>query len=250
MKSKQIISIFAALALAAGSAALMTGCAGKSYLSERDGTRYKVVSEIADKNAQNQASTTSAASETTETPAADESSEETPAADESSEETPVADESSEETPVADESSEEAPVADESSEEAPVADESSAETPAGDDEIQTDENTLAVIKLEKPEDWDENTLTIRVWDSDKNENGKNGQEMTLGNDGKYYAVISKIATSSGVEYTDPKFIFISNSKKAMDAGVRATTVQSEEGTVNGNKTYSLQQEGRKFLLVEN
>ena len=240
MKSKQIISIFAALALAAGSAALMTGCAGKSYLSERDGTRYKVVSEIADKNAQNQASTTSAASETTETPAADESSEETPAADESSEETPVADESSEETPVADESSEEAP----------VADESSAETPAGDDEIQTDENTLAVIKLEKPEDWDENTLTIRVWDSDKNENGKNGQEMTLGNDGKYYAVISKIATSSGVEYTDPKFIFISNSKKAMDAGVRATTVQSEEGTVNGNKTYSLQQEGRKFLLVEN
>ena len=239
MKSKQIISIFAALALAAGSAALMTGCAGKSYLSERVTTAngkasYKAVSEIADKTAQDQASTTSAASETTETPS----------------ETPVADESSEETPVADESSEETPVADESSAEAPVTDESSAETPAGDDEIQTDENTLAVIRLEKPEDWDENTLTIRVWDSDKNENGKNGQEMTLGNDGKYYAVISKIATSSGVEYTDPKFKFMSNSKKAMEAGVSATIVQSEDGTINGSKTYSLQQEGRKFLLVEN
>ena len=229
MKSKQIISIFAALALAAGSAALMTGCAGKSYLSERVTTAngkasYKAVSEIADKTAQDQASTTSAASETTETPS--------------------------ETPVADESSEETPVADESSAEAPVTDESSAETPAGDDEIQTDENTLAVIRLEKPEDWDENTLTIRVWDSDKNENGKNGQEMTLGNDGKYYAVISKIATSSGVEYTDPKFKFMSNSKKAMEAGVSATIVQSEDGTINGSKTYSLQQEGRKFLLVEN
>ncbi len=245
MKSKQIISIFAALALAAGSAALMTGCAGKSYLSERvttanGKTSYKAVSEIADKKAQDQASTTSAASETTETPAVDESSAETP----------VADESSEEAPVADESSEEAPVADESSEEAPVADESSAETPAGDDEIQTDENTLAVIKLEKPEDWDENTLTIRVWDSNKNENGNNGQQMTLGNDGKYYAVISKIATSSGAEYTDPQFKFMSNSKSAMEAGVRATVVQSEDGTINGSKTYSLQKEGKKFLLVEN
>ena len=233
MKRRHIVSIFAALALAVGSSALLTGCAGKSYyfkaVEQPDGTvSYEMVGEITSK-VEGQSSVASTASTDTTSSAVSE----TPVS-----EAPVSEAPQESSEAPTESSEETPT--ESSEETPT--ESSEETSASTGDITTDENTLAVIKFEKPDDWQADSLYLRVYDSDSNQNTPNGQQMTLGSDGLYYVVVSKLA-DNGNEFVNPRFMFLSVSEAT------GRYVQSDEGTIDGSKTYGVERDGRKFLLVE-
>ena len=214
MKRRKIVSIFAALALAVGSSALLTGCAGKSYwykaVEQPDGTvSYELVGEIVSAVEGTASTTTESTASTAETPS--ETTSEAPS--ETPEETPS------ETP-----------------EEP----SEAETPA-ESADQTDGDTLAVIKFEKPEDWDGSALYLRVYDDNSNNNGDKGQLMTADSDGLYSAVVSKNA-QNGVAFENPRFIFLGTT----DAG---KMVQSEEGTLNGDKTYGVEKDGRNYVLVE-
>ena len=233
MKRRHIVSIFAALALAVGSSALLTGCAGKSYyfkaVEQPDGTvSYEMVGEITSK-VEGQSSVASTASTDTTSSAVSE----TPVS-----EAPVSEAPQESSEAPTESSEETPT--ESSEETPK--ESSEETSASTGDITTDENTLAVIKFEKPDDWQADSLYLRVYDSNSNQNTPNGQQMTLGSDGLYYVVVSKLA-DNGNEFVNPRFMFLSVSEAT------GRYVQSDEGTIDGSKTYGVERDGRKFLLVE-
>ena len=217
MKRRHIVSIFAALALAVGSSALLTGCAGKSYyfkaVEQPDGTvSYEMVGEITSK-VEGQSSVASTASTDTTSSAVSE--------------TPVS---------------EAPVSEAPQESSEAPTESSEETSASTGDITTDENTLAVIKFEKPDDWQADSLYLRVYDSDSNQNTPNGQQMTLGSDGLYYVVVSKLA-DNGNEFVNPRFMFLSVSEAT------GRYVQSDEGTIDGSKTYGVERDGRKFLLVE-
>ena len=214
MKRRKIVSIFAALALAVGSSALLTGCAGKSYwykaVEQPNGTvSYELVGEIVSAVEGTASTTTESTASTAETPS--ETTSEAPS--ETPEETPS------ETP-----------------EEP----SEAETPA-ESADQTDGDTLAVIKFEKPEDWDGSALYLRVYDDNSNNNGDKGQLMTADSDGLYSAVVSKNA-QNGVAFENPRFIFLGTT----DAG---KMVQSEEGTLNGDKTYGVEKDGRNYVLVE-
>lgn len=229
MKRRQIVSIFVALTLAVSSAVLFTGCKSKTYYySVDEAGGWVKVGEAIDTTDESSAADTA----TDSTAPAEESSvatEESSAAEESSE--------AEEVSQAEEPSE----AEESSE---AEEPSQAEEPseAAGDDIQKDENTLAVIKFEKPDDWAEDSLFLRVYDSESNNNTRDGQKMTLGTDGLYYCVVSKIA-DSGNEFKEPKFIFLATSQAT------GRIVQSEEGVVDGDKSYGVQLDGRKFMLVE-
>ena len=217
MKRRQIVSIFVALTLAVSSAVLFTGCKSKTYYySVDEAGGWVKVGEAIDT--------------TDESSAADTATDSTAPAEESS---APAEESSE--------AEEVSQAEESSE---AEEPSQAEEPseAAGDDIQKDENTLAVIKFEKPDDWVEDSLFLRVYDSESNNNTRDGQKMTLGSDGLYYCVVSKIA-DSGNEFKEPKFIFLATSQAT------GRIVQSEEGVVDGDKSYGVQLDGRKFMLVE-
>lgn len=224
MKRRQIVSIFVALTLAVSSAVLFTGCKSKTYYySVDEAGGWVKVGEAIDT--------------TDESSAADTATDSTAPAEESSataeESSAAAEESSE--------AEEVSQAEESSE---AEEPSQAEEPseAAGDDIQKDENTLAVIKFEKPDDWAEDSLFLRVYDSESNNNTRDGQKMTLGSDGLYYCVVSKIA-DSGNEFKEPKFIFLATSQAT------GRIVQSEEGVVDGDKSYGVQLDGRKFILVE-
>ena len=224
MKRRQIVSIFVALTLAVSSAVLFTGCKSKTYYySVDEAGGWVKVGEAIDTTDESSAADTA----TDSTAPAEESS---AAAEESS---AAAEESSE--------AEEVSQAEESSE---AEEPSQAEEPseAAGDDIQKDENTLAVIKFEKPDDWAEDSLFLRVYDSESNNNTRDGQKMTLGTDGLYYCVVSKIA-DSGNEFKEPKFIFLATSQAT------GRIVQSEEGVVDGDKSYGVQLDGRKFILVE-
>ena len=224
MKRRQIVSIFVALTLAVSSAVLFTGCKSKTYYySVDEAGGWVKVGEAIDTTDESSAADTA----TDSTAPAEESS---AAAEESS---AAAEESSE--------AEEVSQAEEPSE---AEEPSQAEEPseAAGDDIQKDENTLAVIKFEKPDDWAEDSLFLRVYDSESNNNTRDGQKMTLGSDGLYYCVVSKIA-DSGNEFKEPKFIFLATSQAT------GRIVQSEEGVVDGDKSYGVQLDGRKFILVE-
>ena len=224
MKRRQIVSIFVALTLAVSSAVLFTGCKSKTYYySVDEAGGWVKVGEAIDTTDESSAADTA----TDSTAPAEESS---AAAEESS---AAAEESSE--------AEEVSQAEEPSE---AEEPSQAEEPseAAGDDIQKDENTLAVIKFEKPDDWAEDSLFLRVYDSESNNNTRDGQKMTLGTDGLYYCVVSKIA-DSGNEFKEPKFIFLATSQAT------GRIVQSEEGVVDGDKSYGVQLDGRKFMLVE-
>ena len=224
MKRRQIVSIFVALTLAVSSAVLFTGCKSKTYYySVDEAGGWVKVGEAIDTTDESSAADTA----TDSTAPAEESS---AAAEESS---AAAEESSE--------AEEVSQAEEPSE---AEEPSQAEEPseAAGDDIQKDENTLAVIKFEKPDDWAEDSLFLRVYDSESNNNTRDGQKMTLGSDGLYYCVVSKIA-DSGNEFKEPKFIFLATSQAT------GRIVQSEEGVVDGDKSYGVQLDGRKFMLVE-
>ena len=231
MKRRQIVSIFVALTLAVSSAVLFTGCKSKTYYYSVDeaGGWVKVgeaIDTTDESSAADTATDSSAPAEESSAPAEESSA----AAEESS---AAAEESSE--------AEEVSQAEESSE---AEEPSQAEEPseAAGDDIQKDENTLAVIKFEKPDDWVEDSLFLRVYDSESNNNTRDGQKMTLGTDGLYYCVVSKIA-DSGNEFKEPKFIFLATSQAT------GRIVQSEEGVVDGDKSYGVQLDGRKFMLVE-
>ena len=125
MKRRQITAIIAALALAVTSTALLTGCVGKSYYYKvNDDGSLERVGEIK-KSTEEAASTTS--TETSSTEPTEESKSEEPA-DESSEE--PADESSEE--------------------------------ASSDSGETDDNTLAVLTVEMPTDWDAQDVVFKYF----------------------------------------------------------------------------------------
>ena len=224
MKRRQIVSIFVALTLAVSSAVLFTGCKSKTYYySVDEAGGWVKVGEAIDT--------------TDESSAADTATDSTAPAEESSA-------TAEESSAAAEESSEAEEVSQAEEPSEAEEPSQAEEPseAAGDDIQKDENTLAVIKFEKPDDWAEDSLFLRVYDSESNNNTRDGQKMTLGTDGLYYCVVSKIA-DSGNEFKEPKFIFLATSQAT------GRIVQSEEGVVDGDKSYGVQLDGRKFMLVE-
>ena len=123
-------------------------------------------------------------------------------------------------------SEEESKADESSEE-----ESKAETPAA------DENTLATIKFEKPEDWT-STLTARIFDDKSNSVTLTGTE-----DGNVFTFVVPKVGEQGNEFENPKVIF--------QCSLAGMVVETGEAVIDGDKTYTVgEATGRgKFALVE-
>ena len=117
-------------------------------------------------------------------------------------------------------------ADESSEE-----ESKAETPAA------DENTLATIKFEKPEDWT-STLTARIFDDKSNSVTLTGTE-----DGNVFTFVVPKVGEQGNEFENPKVIF--------QCSLAGMVVETGEAVIDGDKTYTVgEATGRgKFALVE-
>ena len=231
MKRRQIVSIFVALTLAVSSAVLFTGCKSKTYYySVDEAGGWVKVGEAIDT--------------TDESSAADTATDSTAPAEESSAPAEESSAAAEESSAAAEESSEAEEVSQAEEPSEAEEPSQAEEPseAAGDDIQKDENTLAVIKFEKPDDWAEDSLFLRVYDSESNNNTRDGQKMTLGSDGLYYCVVSKIA-DSGNEFKEPKFIFLATSQAT------GRIVQSEEGVVDGDKSYGVQLDGRKFMLVE-
>ena len=226
MKRRQIVSIFVALTLAVSSAVLFTGCKSKTYYySVDEAGGWVKVGEAIDT--------------TDESSAADTATDSTAPAEESS---APAEESSAPAEESSAAAEESSAAAEESSEAEEVSQAEESSEAAGDDIQKDENTLAVIKFEKPDDWVADSLFLRVYDSESNNNTRDGQKMTLGTDGLYYCVVSKIA-DSGNEFKEPKFIFLATSQAT------GRIVQSEEGVVDGDKSYGVQLDGRKFMLVE-
>ena len=246
MKRRQIVSIFAALALTAGFSALLTGCSGKSYYAiatDNNGkVSYQIVSEIVSHTEGETAASTPASTTTTETTSSEAPEESSEAPEESSETPEESSETPEESSETPEESSETPEESSETPEEPSmeSEEPSAETPSGD--IETDENTLAVIKFEKPDDWAADNLYLRVYDDDSNKNTPEGQEMILGSDGLYYVVVSKIA-DGGNEFKNPHFMFLSVSQAT------GRPVQSQQGDITGSKTYGVHLEGRTFVLDE-
>ena len=231
MKRRQIVSIFVALTLAVSSAVLFTGCKSKTYYySVDEAGGWVKVGEAIDT--------------TDESSAADTATDSTAPAEESSAAAEESSAAAEESSAAAEESSEAEEVSQAEESSEAEEPSQAEEPseAAGDDIQKDENTLAVIKFEKPDDWVADSLFLRVYDSESNNNTRDGQKMTLGTDGLYYCVVSKIA-DSGNEFKEPKFIFLATSQAT------GRIVQSEEGVVDGDKSYGVQLDGRKFMLVE-
>ena len=231
MKRRQIVSIFVALTLAVSSAVLFTGCKSKTYYySVDEAGGWVKVGEAIDT--------------TDESSAADTATDSTAPAEESSAPAEESSATAEESSTAAEESSEAEEVSQAEEPSEAEEPSQAEEPseAAGDDIQKDENTLAVIKFEKPDDWAEDSLFLRVYDSESNNNTRDGQKMTLGTDGLDYCVVSKIA-DSGNEFKEPKFIFLATSQAT------GRIVQSEEGVVDGDKSYGVQLDGRKFMLVE-
>ena len=210
MKRRQITAIIAALALAVTSTALLTGCVGKSYYYKKnDDGSLERVGEIK-KSTEEAASTTS--TETSSTDPTEESKSEEPA-----------DESSEET--ADESSEEP--ADESSEE------------ASSDSGETDDNTLAVLTVEMPTDWDAQDVVFKISDS----NAKSSSpEVKSEGDGVFSCTVSKFA-DDGEAFVDAKFNVV------FKKGESGTTKTTEDTVISGSKTYTAVQEGKKYILTE-
>ena len=219
MKRRQIVSIFVALTLAVSSAVLFTGCKSKTYYySVDEAGGWVKVGEAIDT--------------TDESSAADTATDSTAPAEESSAPAEESSAAAEESSAAAEESSEAEEVSQAEESSEAEEPSQAEEPseAAGDDIQKDENTLAVIKFEKPDDWVEDSLFLRVYDSESNNNTRDGQKMTLGSDGLYYCVVSKIA-DSGNEFKEPKFIFLATSQAT------GRIVQSEEGVGDGDDVRS-------------
>ena len=210
MKRRQITAIIAALALAVTSTALLTGCVGKSYYYKvNDDGSLERVGEIK-KSTEEAASTTS--TETSSTDPTEESKSEEPA-DDSSEE--PADESSEEP------------ADESSEE------------ASSDSGETVDNTLAVLTVEMPTDWDAQDVVFKISDS----NAKSSSpEVKSEGDGVFSCTVSKFA-DDGEAFVDAKFNVV------FKKGESGTTKTTEDTVISGSKTYTAVQEGKKYILTE-
>lgn len=202
MKRRQITAIIAALALAVTSTALLTGCVGKSYYYKvNDDGSLERVGEIK-KSTEEAASTTS--TETSSTEPTEESKSEEPA-DESSEE--PADESSEE--------------------------------ASSDSGETDDNTLAVLTVEMPTDWDAQDVVFKISDS----NAKSSSpEVKSEGDGVFSCTVSKFA-DDGEAFVDAKFNVV------FKKGESGTTKTTEDTVISGSKTYTAVQEGKKYILTE-
>ena len=202
MKRRQITAIIAALALAVTSTALLTGCVGKSYYYKKnDDGSLERVGEIK-KSTEEAASTTS--TETSSTDPTEESKSEEPA-DESSEE--PADESSEE--------------------------------ASSDSGETDDNTLAVLTVEMPTDWDAQDVVFKISDS----NAKSSSpEVKSEGDGVFSCTVSKFA-DDGEAFVDAKFNVV------FKKGESGTTKTTEDTVISGSKTYTAVQEGKKYILTE-
>ena len=140
-------------------------------------------------------------------------------------------EESAEEPV-DESSEES---EEESAEASV-EESSEETVESSEET-ADGEALAVVKFQKPDTWEEDGLSVIVFEGDI----RTTVNMTSEGDGVYSASIPK-TNAAGEEFTNPKFKFHSKS-------VVGTIVESDPIALNGDKTYSLTLDGRAWRVSE-
>lgn len=149
----------------------------------------------------------------------------------SDESTDESTEESAEEPV-DESSEES---EEESAEASV-EESSEETVESSEET-ADGEALAVVKFQKPDTWEEDGLSVIVFEGDI----RTTVNMTSEGDGVYSASIPK-TNAAGEEFTNPKFKFHSKS-------VVGTIVESDEIALNGDKTYSLTLDGRAWRVSE-
>ena len=209
MKRRQITAIIAALALAVTSTALLTGCVGKSYYYKvNDDGSLERVGEIS-KHSEDDSSVASTAS-TTEESKTEESKEEESQAEESKEE-----EKSE----AEESSEE-----EKSEEA---------------SSDSDEDTLAVLTVEMPTDWEAQDVVFKITDS----NDKSASpEVKSEGDGVFSCTVSKFA-DDGEAFVDAKFNVI------FKKGGSGTTKTTEDTVITGTKTYVATQDGKKYILSE-
>lgn len=205
MKRRQFTAIIAALALAVSSAALLTGCVGKSYY-------YKVNDDGTMENMGEIKKHTEDESSATEESKTEESKTEESKTEESKTEESKAEESSEE---------------EKSEEPSKAEDSS------------DDNTLAVLKVEMPTDWDAQEVVFKISDTA----GKTSSPaVTDEGSGVFSCTVSKFA-DGGEAFVDAKFNVV------FKKGGSGTTKTTEDTVITGSKTYVASQDGKKYVLTE-
>lgn len=245
MKRRQITSIFLALAVAVASSALLTGCAAKSYYYTHNedgydrngainldyGTKNERVGKIPDQGGLGP----DIVPDTTVDPNASKPSDDTEPVEDSEEETSVIEEPSEteEPSEAEEFSEteepsEAEESSEAEEPSEAGEPSEAETPR-------DENTLAVVKVQIPDDIDAETLEAVCHGDEKI--SKIVPAMK-GDDGLYVATLPK-TNDQNEEIVNAQLQF----QWVVQKGSRYITKQSNNVSVNGDKTYTLSADGK-------
>ena len=106
-----------------------------------------------------------------------------------------------------------------------------------------DDAYGVICIRIPEDWDENNLSIRVYDYDGNKN-ENNAKLTSAGGGIYTYTVNKYSSTDYL-FNNPKFVILSTNK---DTG---NIVQTEEIYVpRSSKLYTAEKQGRKYVLKEN
>ena len=135
---------------------------------------------------------------------------------------------------AEESSEPAEESSETEEESSETEEESSETEESSDEP-SDENVLAVLKVNKPEEWSEEDFSVVLFEGDV----KATVKLEAGDDGLYTASIPK-TNDKGEEFTSPKFKFHSKIK---------IVVETQEIALDGSKTYNITGEKTKWTAEE-
>ena len=211
MKRRQITAIIAALALAVTSTALLTGCVGKSYYYKvNDDGSLERVGEIS-KHTEDAESVASTVSTTEESKTEESKTEESKTEESKTEESKT---------------------EEPSEEAESEEPSSS---TGD----SDENTLAVLTVEMPTDWDAQDVVFKI--SDSNDKVASPEVKSEG-DGVFSCTVSKFA-DDGEAFVDAKFNVV------FKKGGTGTAKTTEDTMITGTKTYVAVQDGKKYTLSE-
>ena len=107
------------------------------------------------------------------------------------------------------------------------------------EDSSDDNTLAVLKVEMPTDWDAQEVVFKISDTA----GKTSSPaVTDEGSGVFSCTVSKFA-DGGEAFVDAKFNVV------FKKGGSGTTKTTEDTVITGSKTYVASQDGKKYVLTE-
>ena len=104
------------------------------------------------------------------------------------------------------------------------------------------DAIGVICFKVPDDWDADSLLIRVYDYDGNKN-ESDAKMVPDENGIYTYTVNKYSATNYL-FNNPRFVIISTVKGS------GKVVQTEEIYVpRSSKLYTAEKQGRKYVLIE-